>query len=270
MSAGALLEFCERLGDSWEGLADVLGISPADRARFEQGNQARRIVVWLTERRRLPDLVSAVEEIDRADLIGVVAEIVRAAEDDSVRRRRLALPRSVQQFEILFLSTHPDLQHYESVLRAAVDIMNSVALTPTTSCRFHVNSWDADVHAIGSSEDGMGFYSLSAVSDTVVVVIRRSPSADALATLRALLEAETTRAFVLVFPDAEGEASDTAQNLNAMRERHRDAVEWINLSVSAQQTEQAVAQVTTAIVCRLVLEIVTTGPSDPASYFEKR
>jgi hypothetical protein len=63
------IEFCDRLGHDWKHLADVLGISPADQARFGQGEEARGMWVWLENRRRLPDLVPALAKINREDLV---------------------------------------------------------------------------------------------------------------------------------------------------------------------------------------------------------
>lgn len=63
------IAFCDRLGNDWKKLADVLGIDAADQARFEHGDQARGIWVWLENRRRLPDLMPALADINREDLV---------------------------------------------------------------------------------------------------------------------------------------------------------------------------------------------------------
>lgn len=267
MSASVLIEFYDRLGDSWEALADAVAISTSDRGRFEQGNEPRRIVRWLTERRRLSDLEWAIVEIDRSDLSSLVAKIVSDDEATSARPRQLAPPRSIQHFEILFLSTHPELDRYELVLKAAAETTNAVALQPTGSYRFLVSGWDGDVHAIGSSRRGLGFDDPVAASDTVVVVIRRNPSASALETLLVLLEAEGTRAFVVVINNSEDDFQGEDENLSAARERHCDASHWIEISGS---TEQTIEQVLSAIVCRLAVEIVNRGASGPQPYAETR
>jgi hypothetical protein len=62
------LEFCKRLGDDWRLLADYLEIPPYDQARFEKGDEARGIWVWLENRRRLDLLPEALRDIDREDL----------------------------------------------------------------------------------------------------------------------------------------------------------------------------------------------------------
>ena len=55
-SGKAKIAACDRLGDSWRKLADYFEIAPADRARFERGDEARGIWEWLENRRRLGEL----------------------------------------------------------------------------------------------------------------------------------------------------------------------------------------------------------------------
>ena len=63
------LEFCRRLGDNWRYLADYLEIPDDDQARFERGDEARAVWVWLENRQRLSELAVALAEIGREDLV---------------------------------------------------------------------------------------------------------------------------------------------------------------------------------------------------------
>jgi hypothetical protein len=69
------LTFCDRLGADSQKLADVLEISPADQARFERGDEARNIWIWLQNRDRLVELIPALKTIGRSDL----AELMRSS-----------------------------------------------------------------------------------------------------------------------------------------------------------------------------------------------
>ena len=60
--------FCDRLGDDWKRLADCLEIPPSDQSRFDRGDEARGIWVWLDNRRRLMELPEALRLISRDDL----------------------------------------------------------------------------------------------------------------------------------------------------------------------------------------------------------
>jgi hypothetical protein len=71
-------EFIRRLGDSWQDLADILEIEPADRNRFEQGNQPREIWEFLEHRDRLPELADALHRIGRDDLARYLSEVTQA------------------------------------------------------------------------------------------------------------------------------------------------------------------------------------------------
>lgn len=59
---------CDRLGDDWKRLADQLEIPPSDQARFDRGDEARGIWVWLENRGLLADLPDALRLIGREDL----------------------------------------------------------------------------------------------------------------------------------------------------------------------------------------------------------
>ena len=67
------LEFYERLGDSWEDLADVLEIPRRTVRTFKQGHEAREIWRWLVERERQDRLPRALTEIGREDLAALMA-----------------------------------------------------------------------------------------------------------------------------------------------------------------------------------------------------
>jgi hypothetical protein len=69
----ALLEFYDRLGDSWRDLADVLEIPPRDVRRFRRGDEPRQIWHWLVERGKEKGLPRALSEIGREDLAELLA-----------------------------------------------------------------------------------------------------------------------------------------------------------------------------------------------------
>lgn len=63
------LDFCQRLGDDWEALADVLELRPDEKRRFRHGSEPQGLWEWLQNRRRLGALPEAVRRIGRADLL---------------------------------------------------------------------------------------------------------------------------------------------------------------------------------------------------------
>ena len=67
------LEFYDRLGDSWEDLADVLEIPRRTVRAFKPGHEAREIWHWLVERGRQDCLPPALTEIGREDLAALMA-----------------------------------------------------------------------------------------------------------------------------------------------------------------------------------------------------
>lgn len=67
------VSFCRRLGDDWRMLADYLEIPSYDQRRFENGDEARGIWVWLENRRRLDLLPEASAFIGREDLAEILA-----------------------------------------------------------------------------------------------------------------------------------------------------------------------------------------------------
>ena len=68
-SGKAKIAACDHLGDSWRKLADYFQIAPADRARFERGDEARGIWEWLENRRRLGELPQGLIAIDRKEMV---------------------------------------------------------------------------------------------------------------------------------------------------------------------------------------------------------
>lgn len=68
-SGKAKIAACDHLGDSWRKLADYFEIAPADRARFDRGDEARGIWEWLENRRRLGELPQGLIAVDRQDVV---------------------------------------------------------------------------------------------------------------------------------------------------------------------------------------------------------
>lgn len=64
----------QRLHNSWEDLADALDIPAHEKARFEPGQQARRIIEWLEARGRQNELLTALRTIGRIDLTEVLTQ----------------------------------------------------------------------------------------------------------------------------------------------------------------------------------------------------
>lgn len=68
-SGKAKIAVCDHLGDNWRKLADYFEITPADRARFERGDEARGIWEWLENRRRLGELPQGLIAVGRKDVV---------------------------------------------------------------------------------------------------------------------------------------------------------------------------------------------------------
>jgi hypothetical protein len=68
-SGKAKIAACDHLGDSWRKLADYFEIAPADRARFDRGDEARGIWEWLENRRRLGELPQGLIAAGRNDVV---------------------------------------------------------------------------------------------------------------------------------------------------------------------------------------------------------
>lgn len=67
------LDVIHRLEYDWQDLADILGVPAFVRVRFHRGEEPRELWEWLDNRRRLPELPDALDEVGRSDL----AELVR-------------------------------------------------------------------------------------------------------------------------------------------------------------------------------------------------
>lgn len=67
-------------------MADVAGINELDRNRFTQGRQLQGVIEWLVSRKRLHELPSLLEKIDREDLVADAQQYVdhRAKEEPEV------------------------------------------------------------------------------------------------------------------------------------------------------------------------------------------
>lgn len=68
------VQFCQRLGDTWKELADLLGVEPHERACFKRGEEARAIWERLEVRGNLDTLEAALAELNRPDLVTVLAD----------------------------------------------------------------------------------------------------------------------------------------------------------------------------------------------------
>jgi predicted NACHT family NTPase len=78
-SSSSKVEFCNHLGDDWRKLADYLEISPADQARFTQGDEGRGIWAWLENHKCLDRLPEALNFIRRPELATTLVEQQRAS-----------------------------------------------------------------------------------------------------------------------------------------------------------------------------------------------
>lgn len=78
-----LLQFYDRLGESWQDLADILEIPPRTVRGFQSGHEAREIWRWLVERgdgKRLPRALSDIGREDLAELLAADAAAPIAAD----------------------------------------------------------------------------------------------------------------------------------------------------------------------------------------------
>lgn len=67
-------EVCGRLGQDWQGLADILEIPIADRPRFDKGREPHGIWEWLESRGKLADLDQGLRKIKRSELADLLPE----------------------------------------------------------------------------------------------------------------------------------------------------------------------------------------------------
>jgi hypothetical protein len=68
------LEFCRRLGPSWQELADFFAVPPHQKAGFPVGGEARALWEWLELRQRLAELPAALASIQRDDLAAALSQ----------------------------------------------------------------------------------------------------------------------------------------------------------------------------------------------------
>jgi hypothetical protein len=66
------LEFCQRIGKGWKELADLFGIPPHERKRFDLGDEPRELWEWLEVRSRLPELHEKLAQIGRTELAEIM------------------------------------------------------------------------------------------------------------------------------------------------------------------------------------------------------
>jgi hypothetical protein len=82
------IEFAQRLGTSWQELADFLGVAPHERAQFPQGREPSAIWEWLALRGRLKELPDGLAGIGRADLAELIRASGAATSDQAVQGAR--------------------------------------------------------------------------------------------------------------------------------------------------------------------------------------
>jgi hypothetical protein len=73
-SGKSKIDFCRRLGNDWQDLADYLEIPPYRRRQFQQGHECQAIWEWLEEKDRLQELPEALKYINRDDLLSVLQQ----------------------------------------------------------------------------------------------------------------------------------------------------------------------------------------------------
>jgi hypothetical protein len=68
------LEFCQRIGKGWKELADLFGVPPHERERFDPGDEPRELWEWLEIRSRLPELPDKLTQIGRSELAKIMRQ----------------------------------------------------------------------------------------------------------------------------------------------------------------------------------------------------
>jgi hypothetical protein len=69
LSGKIKIKLCQRLGATWQDLADQVGIKPHERRLFMPGRECQAIWEWLEERNRLHELKEALNVLERTDLV---------------------------------------------------------------------------------------------------------------------------------------------------------------------------------------------------------
>jgi NB-ARC domain len=87
------LDFTRRLGDSWRDVADLIGVEPAERSRWQAGYEAGEIWDWLLVRHRLGDLKAVCAQVGRPDLAATLTDgRLRPMMVPSTNRVRISRP----------------------------------------------------------------------------------------------------------------------------------------------------------------------------------
>ncbi len=65
------IDFCRRLGNDWQDLADYFDIPSDQRQQFEKGRECQAIWEWLANRNRLQELPEGLKFLKREDLFSI-------------------------------------------------------------------------------------------------------------------------------------------------------------------------------------------------------
>lgn len=263
----AKTEFCRRLGNSWEELADALDIRQHDRNRFPPGDEARKIYNWLDERACVRKLIPALKQINREDLIEIAEALAAEEQVRGQSTRPFGLPRSVQHFEIIAFPSEDDLLTYQQIIAEIIDAINDITF-PDTAYRFVIQTWDTASKRAYNRRLASGINALAASNDTVIALVRRNPSAEATEKLRDLLDADRMRVFVVIINNGDAVTTGTEEDpLQAMMEEYHERAHWFEPKPPG---ERAILLTLGAILNLISLEISTSNPGQPASYAETR
>ena len=90
-TGSAKLAYCQRLGNDWRRLADLLRLEGHETRAFARGDEPRALWQWLEQRGRLgelPGLLQAIKRPDLADeLVAVAGQVAGRATDDWYQQR---------------------------------------------------------------------------------------------------------------------------------------------------------------------------------------
>lgn len=106
MKAQALREFSKRLAKNWRELADYFEILSPERSAFEQGREPIEVIKWLERRERTGELATALEIINREDLLEIATELIA---DETPQQASIDLKTKVRMAPVtLDLTTWAD------------------------------------------------------------------------------------------------------------------------------------------------------------------